>query len=457
MAQRALSLQARSTLAAGVALAAFLGVTGFALDRAYYDATLAALRDRLQSHIYAYLGGIELTRAQKLVPPEIPPNPEFSRPGSGLYAVIVGDGIRWESPSAAGRDLHLDAPLEINQTIFRGPVETSAGHLFVLSQGVSWEVDARKPVALTVHVAQSESELRRQVAAFRTTLTHWLGALGLALLFLQFALLRWSLGPLRRVKRDVDLVMSGVNERLGDGYPPELERLTASLNELLEFGGEQLDRYRHTMSDLAHSLKTPLAVLRSELDSRSDEKSLREAVALQTARMHDIVAYQLSRASASRMQVFSAPIEIEPVAEGIVTSLEKVYAARRVLCEFEIDSAARFHGAQGDLMELLGNLLENAFKWANGRVLLTVRALPPPRSGRRAGLEVIVEDDGPGIPPDKVEHLLQRGVRGDERVQGHGIGLAIVQDIVRSYHGSLAVQRSAALGGAAFILRFEAL
>jgi two-component system sensor histidine kinase PhoQ len=127
-----------------------------------------------------------------------------------------------------------------------------------------------------------------------------------------------------------------------------------------------------------------------------------------------------------------------------------------VLCEFEIDSDARFFGAQGDLMELLGNLLENAFKWANRRVLLTAHVVRTPRM-RRAGLELRVEDDGPGIPSDKVEHLLQRGVRGDERVQGHGIGLAIVQDIVKGYRGHLSVHRSDALGGAMFCIRFEAM
>jgi two-component system sensor histidine kinase PhoQ len=124
-----------------------------------------------------------------------------------------------------------------------------------------------------------------------------------------------------------------------------------------------------------------------------------------------------------------------------------------VLCEFDIDPAARFHGDQGDLLELLGNLLENAFKWARRSVLLSAHALPA-ALGRRTGMELVVEDDGPGIPEMDVEHLLQRGVRGDERVQGHGIGLAIVQDILRAYKGELSVTRSEALGGARFAVRF---
>jgi two-component system sensor histidine kinase PhoQ len=167
------------------------------------------------------------------------------------------------------------------------------------------------------------------------------------------------------------------------------------------------------------------------------------------------VAYQLSRAATSGHTTFAAPILIEPHAEEIVASLEKVYAAQNVLCEFDIDARAQFYGEQGDLLELLGNLLENAFKWAQHRVLLSARA-EPARGARRARLELVIEDDGPGIPEDRVEHLLQRGVRGDERVQGHGIGLAIVQELVKAYRGSLSVSRSATLGGAAFTLRFGA-
>uniref|UniRef100_UPI00260D2124 ATP-binding protein n=1 Tax=Oleiagrimonas sp. TaxID=2010330 RepID=UPI00260D2124 len=130
-------------------------------------------------------------------------------------------------------------------------------------------------------------------------------------------------------------------------------------------------------------------------------------------------------------------------------------AARNLLCEFDVDPQAHFYGEPGDLMEILGNLLENAFKWAQHRILLTVRALH--ESGkRRPGLEIMVEDDGPGIEPDKIEQVLQRGVRGDERVQGHGIGLSIVQDIVHARHAELEVGRSDELAGAMFRIRINA-
>ena len=193
--------------------------------------------------------------------------------------------------------------------------------------------------------------------------------------------------------------------------------------------------------------------MRSQLETGEGGERLRWTVLEQVGRMDEIVAYQLSRAATSGHQTFAVPLPVEPYAEEIVRSLEKVYAHKGVLCEFDIDPAARFHGDQGDLLELLGNLLENAFKWARRSVLLSAHALPA-TLGRRAGMELVVEDDGPGIPEDDVEHLLQRGVRGDERVQGHGIGLAIVQDILRAYKGELSVTRSEALGGTRFAVRF---
>ena len=190
-------------------------------------------------------------------------------------------------------------------------------------------------------------------------------------------------------------------------------------------------------------------MLRTRLDSGADGPELRADIDEQLKRMNDLVGYQLSRAASGGHKLFAAPLAIESNAEEIVRGLEKVYAAKGVLCEFEIDPAARFYGEKGDLQELLGNLLENAFKWAKSRVLLTASA-GASMPNRRPGLQLVIEDDGPGIPAEKIALVLQRGVRGDERVQGHGIGLAIVQDIVRSYRGELHVGDSEELGGARF-------
>ena len=457
---RPLSLQARSLAAAGFALAAFLGLAFFALDQAFFDAALSSQRDRLQGYMHAYLAGADTNRAGNLIPPEVGPDPRFDRPGSGLYASIVGDHVRnakdrqWRSPSALGLELPFDTELAQGATVFSGPVQTAQGDLFILSQGITWSVPNRPELKLTLHIAEDSTALQNQVQVFRRTLLAWLGGLGVLLLLLLLGVLRWSMAPLRRVAADLARVERGAEEHLAGRYPTELSGLATNLNNFIDSERERLERYRNTLADLAHSLKTPLAVVRTQLESETDGKELRWTVLEQVGRMDEIVAYQLSRAATSGRQTFAAPLPLEPYAEEIVRSLEKVYADKQVLCEFEIDPESRFRGDQGDLMELLGNVLENAFKWARHSVLLTAR---PGRSAdaRGGGLDLCIEDDGPGIPQDRVEHLLQRGVRGDERVQGHGIGLSIVQNIVKAYGGSLKVSRSEALGGARFDLHLR--
>ncbi|HET7561010.1 MAG TPA: ATP-binding protein [Rhodanobacteraceae bacterium] len=456
-ARKPLSLAARSTIATLLVLIGFLGLTGFALDRAYAQAALAGLRGRLQSYVYAYLAGVDVSnRSDRVIPPDMPPpNPDFARPGSGLYVVIVGqDGFHWEAASSLGRELPFKDLLPAGTVRF-GPVNTAAGPMYVLSQGVEWILENGKSYPLTVYVAENEAVYQAGLVAYRHTLFGWLGALGLALFVLQQILLRWSLAPLGRVAADLRKIERGRAERLSGPYPREVAALAYGLNRFIESEREHLTRYRNTLDDLAHSLKTPLAVARSRLESGDDDNDVRNDLLAQVQHMDQIVAYQLARAKSSGHSTFAAPVPVQAHAEAVVRSLERVYAAKNILCEFDIDEGACFHGDEGDLLELFGNLLENAFKWADHRVLLSVKQLAPtsPRVWRM-GLDLRVEDDGPGIPPDQIDRVLQRGVRGDERVQGHGIGLAIVEDIVRGYRGTLQVNRSAELGGACFHASF---
>jgi two-component system sensor histidine kinase PhoQ len=436
---------------------AFLGLTGLALDRAFRDSQLSALQDRLQGYLYAFLANTEVTRTGSLLLPEPMPEPRLERPGSGLYAGISGPVHRWESPSAMGRDLPFATELPPGERRFSGPLPTLVGGVYLLSEGVAFEAGGPdgEDIFITLHIAEHERGLNRQVAVFREMLWTYLGGAALLLLVLLLLVLRWSLTPLRQVARELRDIEQGRRERLTGRYPDELAPLTANLNTFIEAERENLARYRHTLSDLAHSLKTPLAVVRSQLESGEPPELFRQHVAEQVDRMDAIVAYQLSRAATSGHQTLAAPLRIEPRAEALVSSLEKVYAAKNILCEFDIDPAARFFGEEGDLMELLGNLVENAFKWARHRVLLSVQPLAPTGS-RRAGLRLAVDDDGPGIPEDQIEKVLQRGVRGDERVHGHGIGLAIVQDILKAYRGRLEVGRSE-LGGARFTIEIPPL
>lgn len=453
---RTLSLQARQMLAASLALVAFLGLTGLALDRAFVATAQNALRERLANLANAYLQGSEFDRSGIYIAPEIPPDTRLLQPNSGLYANIRGEGITWDSASTLGRSMPPVELLEPNARRFEGPLaivdsEGMQNEVYAYSLGVVWEAPVGD-IPLTLSVFEDAQQIEDQVRIYRRALWSNLALAAMLLLMVQLLVLRWSLLPLRNVERELGRVRQGESQRLSGRHPRELDSITHAINALIESERSHLDRSRNTLSDLAHSLKTPLAVLRSRLDAGASHEELRAEVAAQVQRMNEIVSYQLTRAARTGHALYSAPIEVEPRAEEIVAGLEKVYAGRGVLCEFDIDPAARFHGELGDLQELLGNLLENAFKWAERRVLLSVQAVPAPGQGR-PGVDFTVDDDGPGIPAEKVERLLQRGVRGDERVQGHGIGLAIVQDIVTAYHGELKVSRAPDLGGARFAVR----
>lgn len=453
------SLQARQLLAASLGLLAFLAGAGYALDRAFVDVASELQRDRLRSYATSYARDIEFDRAGNLIPPYTQPDERFERPGSGLYAEVVLPNGSWASESTRGPELPDAELLPGGAERFEGPLamtraDGSYGEVLRYGRGFIWDLEQRPEAEFpyTIYIMEDAGILPQQVRVFRGALWGYLGVAGLVLLLLQAAVLRWSLRPLRRVIAELNRVQRGQADRMTELHPRELEPLTESINALVESERQNLERQRNTMADLAHSLKTPLAVLRARLDSDAGEAELRAEVADQVQRMNDLVSYQLSRGVSGGHQLFAAPVEIEPHAEGIVRGLEKIYAAKGALCEFDIDPEARFHGEPGDLQELLGNLLENAFKWARSRVLLTVhKGESAPR--RRPGLVIAVDDDGPGIPPERIAHVLQRGVRGDERVQGHGIGLSIVQDIVQGYSGELEVSASQELGGARFLVR----
>ena len=242
---------------------------------------------------------------------------------------------------------------------FVGPIDTRMGRLYYYAYGAALDTAEKKSVHITFLVAQSEDQYEGPNALFRRGVVFWLASLGLMLILLQLLLLRWSLTPLRKVANEMSRVERGDREHLGDQYPQELMGLTQRINAFIDSEREQRVRTRNTLADLAHSLKTPLAVIRSGLES--DSTDLRNQVLEQVRKMDELVAYQLARAATSGRQTFATTaIPIAGHAEDLVQSLEKVYAAKNVLCEFDIDHNAAFYGEQGDLLELMGNLLSPA-------------------------------------------------------------------------------------------------
>ncbi|MGF1528794.1 MAG: ATP-binding protein, partial [Candidatus Competibacterales bacterium] len=265
------------------------------------------------------------------------------------------------------------------------------------------------------------------------------GALGL--LAAQGLVLRWSLTPLRQVAREIQDIEAGRQLTLAGHYPAELQPLTRNLNQLVSRSRDHLERYRNTLGDLAHSLKTPLAVLGSSLETGADD--LKHTVREQVVRMNQTVDYQLQRAAAAGRIALTAPVPVSAAAQQIVHSLAKVYSDKGLDFQWQVADELVFNGDRGDLLEVLGNLMDNACKWAAKTVRL--RAWPLATSG---DVVLVVEDDGPGIPDHRRATILQRGVRADPHTAGHGIGLAVVRELVEDiYRGQLTIDDSP-LGGA---------
>ena len=461
--KRALSLHARQLIAASLGLIAFLGLTGIALDKAFQSSLINNMEERMARYASVYWNDIELDGKGRIIKEQMDSSPDarFENFRSGLYAQIEGRRTSWQSGSVALFSLPGLAAGEAGRpAVFNGPVTLRTGEDSTIKAyqytATSEFSSPAGPVALTLRIYEDEQEILRQIVEFRKSLWIYLVVAGLLLVLVQIVILRWSLQPLRVLEHDMQSLQIGKLQRLSNAYPLELKPISGSINALIDSERSNLEQSRNTLADLAHSLKTPLAVLQAHIESDVDSGTFRDDVAQQLVRMNDIVTYQLSRAARSGHALYSAPVDVLPHAESIVQSLEKIYKAKGIYCEFEIDAKSQFSGEPGDLQELLGNFLENAFKWADRRVLLSARPIYEP-AAKRPGLYISIEDDGKGIAPEDIGKILQRGVRGDERVQGHGIGMAIVQDIIKSYHGELAVDASPELGGARFTITLPCL
>lgn len=430
------SIRARLLLGATVVLVAFMAAAGWAVQRAHAESVRDGLYARLQGTIYLLLARAELDDAGALVMPPGFAEPRLSLPQSGLYATIDHRERNevWRSPSSLGAHPPW-TPADVPAGEWRREEVAAGGRNYlVLRYGVNWATGARAaPLVLTV--LEDRAELDREVAIFNRTLWGWLGTAGLLLLLAQTLLLRWGLAPLRRVAAEIRRIESGTQDRVEGRYPHEISGLTDNLNALLQQERVRQGRYREALSFLAHSLKTPLAVLRGALNEPSQ---LPAAVQQQVARMDAIVQHQLTRAAAGGASRFAPPLAVAPVLERIRDALAKVYRDKGLQIEIEAPTDLQWRVDEGDLFEIAGNLMDNAAKWARARVRVQAR-----RGGD--ALFLAVEDDGPGF--GDTESVLQLHVRGDERVPGHGVGLAAVNELVASHGGTLRLLRGA-LGGA---------
>jgi two-component system sensor histidine kinase PhoQ len=456
------SIQSRLLVGFSALLFVFLGLTGVVLDRAFRDSVEAGAAEQLQPQIYVLLGALDQDEGMFYLLEDLR-EPKFSQLNSGLYGFVSSaeSGELWRSESALDLQLLDDSVLTnvvpVGESSFSKTMATDE-EIFVFSYGILWE-DGNTQYNFSV--MESSDPYYSEIAEFRTSLWSWLGGVAVLLLALQVVFLRWGLSPLHRMAKDLKRIETGDSSQLSTDYPKELKGVTENLNLLIQSERKQREKYRTTLGDLAHSLKTPLAVvsgvtekLAKHKNSDLSEESIQQidTVEEQLDRMNQIISYQLQRAvKTDGANTLARQVNVHNIVVKILKALDKVYVSKAMIHEETIDASAVFQGDERDLMEVLGNVLDNAYKYGHKRIQVTVAVNSV---SNRNQLSIVVEDDGPGIAVDQRKFVLQRGARADTLALGQGIGLAVVTDIVASYGGLIDVDNSP-LGGARIQIVFE--
>ena len=440
MPTKSLSLRVALIAAGGSALALLVAGGVFILQ--FTNAVERNFDDRLETLLLALIAATDIDGRVDEALVEGRSGGSFSRPLSGWYWQIrdVEDGKVLDWSLSLGFDIlpvtDLPSEAEPSRVI---TLEASGGRqLRALEQRVMFTPES----TYALLVAGDTAPMLRDVTAFRNfvivSLTGFavLLALGIALL------MRWSLSPLRRVRRDLGKIRDGDIHELAGDYPSEIEPLVNDLNALMESNREIVERARTHVGNLAHALKTPLAVLQNEAAAAKDP--LADKVTEQTGIMRQQVEHHLNRARiAAQANVLGAVTPLAPIVESLARVMDKVHQDQRLDIGTDVDAALKFRGEKHDLEEMAGNLFDNACKWATS----TVRVSATPQSiGRRPFLSLSFDDDGPGLSPEERAEAVARGRRLDESKPGSGLGLSIVEELARAYGGSLTLDESA-LGG----------
>lgn len=435
----------------------FLLLAGIALDKAFQRIIRGNISDQLENLTFSLLASAEIDANGRLLIPKQLPQSDITIPESGLIALIVNDRgkIVWRSPSSLGENLPIISPLPPGSRDFQHN-KRNPGQPFIYRFGSVWgnSSDRDQDRYLTFVVLQYKAGYLEQISDYRETIIQWLGGGSFLILLAHGLFLLRALRPLKQVVEEIDAIERGDSDKIQGNYPTELTILTKRINQFIHNEREQLSRYRHGLDDLAHSLKTPLAVINGlEHDDGLDiqeAKQLRE----QVSRMTEIVDYQLKRAaSAGRNTLGAHQTLLRPIVEKTLSSLDKVYADKQIVYEIDCSDNLKFPGDKDDLYEIIGNTTDNAYKWADALVRVSCKIY---QTNKKNWLTLVIEDDGPGFSLQSEKQITERGVKADEQVPGQGIGLAVVQSIVRGYDGVMRTDKSK-LGGALVELRFPLL
>ncbi len=436
-----LSIRDRLLVSAAAILCLFALLLSYALVVAYQTTLEDAVRSRLAADARTVMA-VARERNGELVLPRVLENPRFNKAESDLVALIFNrrGELIWRSPSAL--DFHPN---------YRPVYREGQADFLRISAGTRdyfiYDLDLQfGESGYSIVTGDTAAEVDRHLANYRNNLLLWLGGSIAALVLLLGGALAWSLRPLRALRRQLGGVQRGDETSLGGDFPAEVAGLVRALNRLLAVEHARQTRYRTALAELAHGLKTPLAVM-GEVTQTLPAGEQREVLLSQLQRVGQQVGYQLQRIVPGSGGLVPQPLPLQPVLEKLCTALAKVYPEKGVRWQLALGDVALLL-SEAQALELFGNLLENAFRLCLQEV--RVEAL---RDGD--GVVVSVDDDGAGVPPALRDRILERGSRADPDHDGQGIGLAVVVDLVDELGGRVVID-DAELGGASFRLLLPA-
>ncbi|WP_050423949.1 sensor histidine kinase [Bradyrhizobium tropiciagri] len=444
------SLATRLFVSATAWVVVILAITGVILSSVYRDATERAFDRRLNLYLRTLIA--------EVATPDEPADRQFQSLGEPLFDLPLS-GWYWQitrtdtekGETRASRSLWDKKLPKLEE---HGAELTAAGvrlgyvdgpegqSLRVVERPVDLGVDGR----FLVSVAGDATEIFDETRSFDYYLGGTFAALGIVLLLTTIFQVRYGLAPLKRISDAIADIRSGRAERLEGRFPVEIAPLARETNALIDANREIVERSRTHVGNLAHAIKTPLSVIVNEAASHGAD-AFASKVLEQADVMRDQVAHHLERARiAARATIVSTITDVAPAIEALRRTMEKIHRDRDLSIEAKADPAARFRGERQDLEEMVGNLVDNACKWAASQVFIEVSVVPPEASGAGPRLRIVVDDDGRGLSEDERAKVARRGQRLDESKPGSGLGLSIVTDLAGLYGGKL-VLSDAPIGG----------
>ena len=426
-----------------------LVVVGFVLSSLYQGAVERAFDRRLAVYLRTLVSDVATDQKSEKFPQSLV-EPQFDLPLSGWYWQVT----RLDAPVPDVRSSRSlwdgTLPLLAELAASVGAGVTRAGYaegpegqqLRIMERTIDLGGEGRYLIA----VAGDASEIDDEVHSFDVALLITFGVMGVVLLLITTFQVSFGLAPLKRISEGLSAIRSGRAERLEGVFPVEIAPLARETNALIEANREIVMRARTHAGNLAHALKTPLSVMMNEAAAHTGD-ALALKVREQTEIMRDQVARHLERARlAARVAVVGTVIEVRPVVAALARTMEKIHQRRGVAIDIDAGEGARFRGEQQDLEEMVGNLVDNACKWAQSRVAIEVFSEKPDPADDRRVVHIVVDDDGPGLSPQQRELVTRRGRRLDETKPGSGLGLSIVVELAGLYGGGLTLG-TAPIGG----------